>query len=93
MPNNHIVTRQNRLWMKDIPILPETIGEYSGCRDVNNVRIFENDIIYVEEEQSYGTVKFEDGMFLVILDNGNGLALGTLDLDKVKVIGNSYTVR
>ena len=90
-PDNHISTRENRLWMKNTPIIPETIGEYSGCRDINNVRIFENDIVYIEEDKEYGTVKFQDSMFIVILEDGSGLALGTLN--GVRVIGNSYELR
>ena len=85
------MVKENKLWMKYTPIIPETIGEYSGCRDINDVRIFENDIVYIEEDKAYGTVKFQDGMFIVILNDGSGLALGTLN--NVKVIGNSYELK
>ena len=60
---------------------PMSIGEWSGCRDINNIKIFENDIVKVNDE--YHQVVFDAGMFC--LDNG-------LPLNNVEVIGNSYKV-
>lgn len=41
----------------------ETIGQYTGRVDCNNVKIFEGDIVLYNEET--GTIFFDDGAFAV----------------------------
>jgi len=43
----------------------ESIGQYTGYKDKNGKKIFENDIIFLEEEKLYGLVCFEYGRWYV----------------------------
>ena len=78
--------------IKTFPVVPESIGQYTGCRDVNGIKIFENDIV----KETYG-----DRFYQVIYDT-HGFVLNPIFIDshfyqswinpkRLEVIGNSYT--
>lgn len=75
-------------------IIPESIGQYTGCRDVNGIKIYENDIV----KETYG-----DRFYQVIYDT-HGFMLNPVFVDshfyqswinpkRLEVIGNSYVTR
>lgn len=76
------------------PVIPQTVGQYTGLTDKNGKKIFEGDIVIIETTN----VDAEDGNFIVEYENGearyvlNGETL-TFDFDsiysiEIEVIGN-----
>lgn len=73
-------------------VVPESIGQYTGYRDVNGIKIFENDIV----KEVYGSRYYQ-----VIYDK-HGFILDPVFVDthfyqtwinpkRLEVVGNSYT--
>ena len=73
-------------------VVPESIGQYTGCRDINGIKIFENDIV----KEVYGS------RFYQVVYKENGFKLDPVFVDthfyqtwinpkSLEVIGNSYT--
>lgn len=75
-------------------VIPESIGQYTGCRDKHNIKIFENDLVKDFEAGYCFKVKYEDGAFL-LEDEDMKLTylLLSYPLDKLEVIGNSFTLK
>lgn len=72
-------------------IVPESIGQYTGCRDVNGTKIYENDIL----KEVYG------GRYYQVIYDKHGFILDPLLLDthfyqtwinpkRMQVVGNSF---
>lgn len=66
---------------------PETVGQFTGRFDRNNVKIFEGDIILYNEEK--GTIVFNDGVFDV---NFGVWSISICDFydNELEVIGNIH---
>ena len=83
------------LW-KFICVIPETVGQYTGLNDKNNVKIFDGDIVTVENpnisDDEYGIVKFDnDGaMFIVEFDTFTVDFGNNIDGNRCEIIGNIF---
>ena len=72
-----------------VPVLPETIGQYTGLTDKNRIKIFEGDIIEFHEE--IGKIKYSDydAAFDIIFDTWN-TNFSVTDERRIEVIGNIH---
>jgi len=70
-------------------VQPDTVGQYTGIKDVNNKRIFEGDIVVNSFPTSLSNkphvIEWRDGRFTYISDR-----LSSGGLRPVKIIGNIY---
>lgn len=74
-----------------VPVDPETVGQYSGVRDVNNVAIYEGDIVTRGDgnfKVIYKSDKYYTG-FVAIKSDANSAYIH-LWYDGIKIIGNKY---
>ena len=80
-------------------VMEESVGQYSGEKDANNVEIYEQDIVEVpsfeEVKEPFprkcarGVVKFIDGSFVVEYSNNQRVAIHDLT-GRIRVVGNLF---
>lgn len=74
------------------PVIPETVGEYTGLIDKNNKKIFEHDIVKaydpVDEITFFGVVKYFEGSFYIC--DKDFCSYYCWIYYKVEVIGNIF---
>ena len=70
-------------------VIPETVGQYTGLKDKNGVKIFEGDILQLGRHQTTGLVKWDKGSFLVD-DEYLGWMADEFRMHGITVIGNIH---
>ena len=88
-PKNYIhIQNASNDWF---PVIPETVGQFTGLLDRNNKKIFEGDIVRAKfasnRSRQIFKVIFKDGMFL--FDNG-AVAVNKRDVYSFEVLGNIH---
>lgn len=98
----HIVDRGVDEW-RAIPVIPATVGQYTGLTDKNGVEVYEGDILSRNNAQfpMRGPVKYENGSFFFHDEELgfcwyplHGIAKqGTGTLNDLEVIGNIHDTK
>jgi len=75
-----------------VKVIPETVGQYTGLKDKNGIKIFSGD--WIKSAPGYTSyIEFKDGAFMSIYthpEDGEELLIIDLDLKNVEVIGNIH---
>lgn len=101
--NGETFIRQQETGM-ELPVNPNTVGQYTGLKDINDAKIFEGDIINTCNDR--GVIEFDCGVFGINWDYGRcdnrTTMFGTFGqrhnlrrmddeiIDRIERIGNIY---
>ncbi len=89
-PNNevlHQIINNN----SSFEVLPETVGQYIGLKDINGIKIFENDLVIYKNR--YYIIEYENGCWWIESgDNDLDVHIIGTDISSIslKVTGNKF---
>ena len=98
IPYNIGLIKDTSIWEIQIQVDPDTIGQFTGIKDCNGVKIYEGDILKCldpEGDDYLSFVRYDDGAFIIDVQfrdydcTAIGWALAS-DLDGVEVVGNIH---
>lgn len=95
MPDNRIYQTKEPKYgccgVGTFAVYPESIGQYTGCRDKHNIKIYENDIVKDFEHGYCYKVIFDQGGFILYEEDLITMeCLHSYNLNDLEVIGNSF---
>ena len=73
-------------------VTPETVGQFTGLTDKNGVKIFEGDIVHIDNyDEGWDSIEFKGGAFAVDVEGReyDYTAIGWTEYEAV-VIGNIH---
>ena len=76
-------------------VIPESVGQYTGCRDKHNTKIFENDLVKDFKRGRLYKVIYDGGSFILYDEEEKqyGPELFFYELNDLEVIGNVFTLK